>query len=136
MGTLRTILLVEDETDLRDAMAMVMRRHGYEVLAAADAVEAEEYLSHGLPDLLIADMMLPGASGFHVVRLVEEQSEGRVPVVMISANSSRPHRDYALAAGASAFLAKPFALAELVAAAEKFCPLPTNRTAELVAAGS
>lgn len=131
----RTILLVEDDRDLCDAMALALHRRGYEVQAANDAVEAEEFLERGLPDLLITDMMLPGASGFYVMRRMEEQSQGRVPVLMMSANTSRAHRDYALSAGASGFLAKPFALAELVAAAEKFCPLPVLIPAELAAAG-
>ena len=126
MGSSRTILLVEDEPDNREAMALELRRHGYVVHAAADAVEAEAALNRGLPDLVISDMILPGASGFRIVALVDSLSEGRVPVLMISANTSRAHRDYALEIGANRFLAKPFALSELVAAAETLCPLPTS----------
>ena len=131
---MRTILLVEDERDLLEAMATTLMRRGFEVFTSADAIEAEEFLSRGLPDLLIADVMLPGASGFSIAELVVERSEGQVPVLMMSGNTGRAHREYALAAGAKGFLAKPFSMAELIAATEKFCPLPVPEAAELASA--
>lgn len=120
----RTVLLVEDEPELREAMAFGLRRRGYEVYTAADVPEADDFLARGLPDLLVADMLLPGPSGFRVVQTVRERSEGRVPVVMVSAASSPAHRDYALASGVTVFLPKPFALAELTRVAERLCPVP------------
>src|SRR5207244_11174699 len=97
-------------------MAFALQREGYEVLPATDAAEAELLLERGLPDLVVADMMLTGPSGFHVVRLVADRSEGRVPAIMISGNTSTAHRAYALASGAASFLPKPFALADLLGA--------------------
>lgn len=120
----RTVLLVEDEPVLRSAMATVLRRRGYEVIDAANAAEAEDVLARGLPDLLVAAMMLPGRSGFQVVRLVRERSDGRVPVVMVSGIASPAHRDYAYASGVDAFLAKPFSAADLAVLADELCPLP------------
>lgn len=121
MGTTRTILLVEDDPDLRDAMERALEQSGFAVRAVADAVDAEAALNSGLPCLVITDMMLPGASGFSIIRSVVERSEGQVPVLMISGNTSREHRDYALAAGANGFLAKPFDLDELISLARMFC---------------
>ena len=121
MGTTRTILLVEDDPDLRDAMERALEQSGFAVRAVADAVDAEAALNSGLPCLVITDMMLPGASGFSVIRSVVERSEGQTPVLMISGNTSRVHRDYALAAGANGFLAKPFDLDDLILLARKFC---------------
>lgn len=129
MGSSRTVLVVEGEPDLREAMALGLRRRGYEVQTAGDAVEAEDLLARGLPHLLVTDMMLPGRSGFQVARLVEERSDGRVPVVMVSANTSPAHRDYAFASGVDTFLAKPVSPVELAAAAEELCPLPALRPA-------
>ena len=134
MRSVRTILLIEDEIDLLEVMAFALQREGYEVLAAADSAEAELLLERGLPDLVVADMMLPGPSGFYVVRLVADRSEGRVPAIMISGNTSTAHRDYALAAGADSFLAKPFALADLLGAVHQLCPLPQRRFAALAGA--
>ena len=99
---MRTILLVEDERDLLEAMATTLMRRGFEVFTSADAIEAEEFLSRGLPDLLIADVMLPGASGFSIAELVVERSEGQVPVLMMSpacsVSPSRVFRSPAMAA--------------------------------------
>ena len=133
MGTTRTILLVEDDPELREAMEHALERSGYDVRAVSDAREAETALNGGLPCLVITDMMLPGASGFSVIRSVVERSEGQVPVLMISGNSSSAHRDYALAAGANGFLAKPFDLDELISLARMFCPPPHPTAVELAA---
>lgn len=122
MATQRTVLLVEDEPDLREAMAELLRDTGYEVIVCADGVEAEAALLDELPDLVVIEMLLAGRSGFQVAQLVNERSDGRVPVVMTSWIGSPAHRDYALAAGAAAFLRKPFALADLAALAVRLCP--------------
>ena len=127
MGSARTVLVVEGEADLREAMANVLDRRGYKVLTAGDAAAAEDLLARGLPHLLVTAMLLPGRSGFQVARLVVERSDGRVPVVMVSANTSPAHRDYALASGVDVFLARPVSPAELAAAAEELCPLPAPR---------
>ena len=129
MGSSRTVLVVEAEPQLREAMAYGLRRRGYEVQTAGDAAEAEDLLARGLPHLLVTDMQLPGPSGFQVARLVAERSDGRVPVVMVSANTSPAHRDYALASGVDVFLTRPVSPAELAAAVEELCPLPAPRPA-------
>ncbi|MDB5307914.1 MAG: response regulator [Gemmataceae bacterium] len=141
MKTARTVLLVEDEPEQREAMAFALRRRGYDVVTAGDAAGAEEVLVRDLPDLLVTDMMLPGRSGYQVLRLAAEVSNGRLPAIMMSANTAPAHRDYALAAGADRFLAKPFSLADLARAAEALCPPPPPTTAPhpvplMTAAGS
>lgn len=118
----RTILLVEDDPDLRDALAGFLRRRGYAVVAVGDGAEAEAILSLGLPDLLVTDMMLPGRSGFQLAQQVRANQDRRVPVVMVSGNDALLHRYYAEAVGVDVFLAKPFAAAALVAAVEALCP--------------
>ena len=123
MGLPRTVLLVEDDDDLREAMAFALRRHGYEVVTAGDGSEAERLIAEQLPDLGVFDLLLPGVSGFQLTRLVKERSDGRVPVVVISGNSSAAHRDYAFACGGDAFLPKPFDSADLTAAATRHCPI-------------
>lgn len=133
MGTTRTILLVEDDPDLRDAMEQALERSGFAVQAVGDAFDAETALNSGLPCLVITDMMLPGASGFSIIRSVAERSEGQIPVLMISGNTSSAHRDYALAAGANGFLAKPFDLDDLISLALKFCLPPRPTAVELAA---
>jgi two-component system OmpR family response regulator len=123
MGESRTVLLVEDEPDFRDAVVFVLRRHGYAVTPAATVAEAVSRLACGLPDLLLVDMILPGESGFQILRLVKERSDGRVPAIMMSGYASVAHQDYALAAGVELFLPKPFKVAQLLDAADSLCPL-------------
>jgi DNA-binding response OmpR family regulator len=120
----RTVLIVEDEPDLRDALAETLHRRGYSVTTAADAAAANDRLVDGLPSLLVTDMMLPGASGFEVIRSVKDRPNGdRVRVIMMSANRSAAHRDYAFATGADRFFTKPFALTAIVQAADELCQL-------------
>lgn len=124
MGSTRTVLVVEDDADIRDDVAFALRRRGYKVVVAADGDAADALLGHGPPDLLVTDMMLPGRSGFQLARRVKELSDGRVPVVMVSGNGSPAHQDYALVAGIDAFLPKPFTLEALVCLVAELCPLP------------
>lgn len=119
----RTILLVEDEPDLCEAMAQTLHRQGYGVLACADGAEAEHLILHEMPDLVVVEMLLPGRSGFQVARLALERSDGRTPIIMTSWFASPAHRDYAHAAGAASFLRKPFALTDLADLAKQLCPL-------------
>ena len=119
----RTVLLVESDPALLDALGFALRRRGYHVLAALDGHRAAELLDRKLPDALVLDMFLPAQSGFQVARLAKERSDGAVPVVMLSGASAGAHRDYAAALGVDSFLAKPSA-AEVLATVEALCPLP------------
>lgn len=125
MGPFRTVLLVEDDPNLRELIGVVLTQVGFEVTATGDGREAIEQLGGEQFDLAVVEMMLPGASGFQVNRVVKERSDWHVPVIMISGNASAAHRDYAIASGADAFLAKPFHLHTLAKAARGLCP-PTR----------
>src|SRR5262245_31025438 len=99
MDTVRTVLLAEDKTSLRDTLATALSRHGFEVVAVGFGTDAITAASGRLPDLAVLDMLLPGESGFQVARFVKDLSADRVPVIMISGHVSAAHRDYALASG-------------------------------------
>ena len=122
MPTPRTVLLVEDDPDLRDALASALLRQGYEVVTAPDGDRATLLVMTALPDLVVAEMMLPGSSGFSVAQLAKDRSGGRVPVVMLSGHTATAHRDYAFASGVDLFLPKPFAFDALLDAARLLCP--------------
>ena len=134
MGRTRTILLADDEPQLREAMATALRRKGYRVIDTDDGADAVRLSADEPPDLAVVDMMLPGASGFRVAQAVKIATDGRAPVVMVSANSSDVHRDYAFATGVDQFLAKPFALGALVDLVAELCPPPGGSRALSVAA--
>ena len=122
LDTPRTVLLAEDEADLRDVLATALRQHGYQVIALDAGDTAIGWAADHLPDLAVVDMMLPGQSGFRVAEVIKELSAGRVPVIMISGNTSAAHRDYAFASGVDAFLPKPFDPDRLTRAADSLCP--------------
>ncbi len=121
-----TVLLAEDDADLRDALEFALARQGYEVVTAADGDRANLSVLTAVPDLAVVEMMLPGSSGFTVAQLIKERSGGRVPVLMMSGNTTPAHRDYAYASGADLFLPKPFTFTALLDAVRSLDPtLPT-----------
>ena len=124
MGSARTILVVEDEPLTGEAICVALDRKGYRVVSTDDGAEALRLIADEAPDLAVVDMLLPGASGFTVAQAVKDATDGAAPVVMVSANASGAHQDYALACGVDRFLPKPFALGKLVDLVAALCPPP------------
>ena len=124
MSARPTVLLAEPDPAVHQVVSPLLRRRGYAVVHARSGAEAEAFLRESLPDLLIAELLLPGGSGARLVELAKAQSDGTLPAVMLSALAADAHRDYALAAGADEFLAKPFRASALLAAAWRLCPVP------------
>jgi DNA-binding response OmpR family regulator len=114
-----TVLLAASDTELLNALSFLLNHHGYHVVAAQSGDGAIALADLQLPHLAVVDMLLPGASGFQLARLLKERSDWRIPVVMISDQTAPAHRDYAFAAGVDRFLEKwlaPTRLLEIVAA--------------------
>ncbi len=108
------VLIADDAFPLRLLMRRVLTQHGDEVIEAIDGDRAWELLIEQRPDIAIVDVVMPGYSGFEICRMVRaDPSLASVGVIVISANLIH---DEALAAGADAFLGKPFRPKELVAA--------------------
>jgi len=108
-----TILVVDDEPTLRDTIAYNLRREGFEVLVAADGVEAMALARERRPDLLVLAIMLPGVDGLQVVRTL--RAESTVPILLLSARGDEFDRVLGLELGADDYLPKPFAMRELIA---------------------
>jgi CheY-like chemotaxis protein len=109
-----TILVVEDFEDTREMIALELRRHGYEVVEAADGVSAVEMVKRSSPDLVLMDLSLPGRDGLSAAyRMRELEAMSRVPIVACTAHGADLHRDVALAAGCDEFVTKPIDLALL-----------------------
>jgi DNA-binding response OmpR family regulator len=116
------VLIVEDESDLAEAVARGLRRHGYAVDVAHRAGSGEEKLRANSYDLAVLDWNLPDGSGLDLCRRMVDGSlptlEGRRPkVLMLTARDDIDDRVAGLDAGADDYLVKPFALAELAARA-------------------
>lgn len=107
-----TILVVDDEENIRDAIAFNLRREGFDVLIASTGPEAVERMQHR-PDVVLLDIMLPGIDGLEVLRRI--RSTSNVPVLMISAKGEEIDRVVGLEIGADDYITKPFAMRELIA---------------------
>lgn len=109
----RRILLVEDEKNIRDAVAAYLERAGYWVTPAADGQEAVDAFSLHQFDLVILDLMLPRLPGEKVCRIIRDTSD--VPIIMLTAKGEVEDRIVGLEFGADDYLIKPFSPRELVA---------------------
>ncbi len=109
----RTILVVEDEAPIADAVATRLRSEGFDVAIAADGPTGVELSQRLDPDLVVLDLMLPGLDGLDVCR--EIQRDRPVPVLMLTARDSETDLVVGLAVGADDYLTKPFSSRELVA---------------------
>jgi two-component system phosphate regulon response regulator PhoB len=112
----KTILIVEDEKPIREMVAFALGRAGYELVEAGDIVEAYERISEKLPDLVLLDWMLPGASGIEFARrLKRDEITSEVPIVMLTARGEEEDKVSGLEAGADDYVTKPFSPRELMA---------------------
>jgi two-component system chemotaxis response regulator CheY len=117
--TLRA-LLVEDSRAMRAYVASILEAAGFEVTECDNGFEALRVLPRGGFGLVIADVNMPDVSGIEVTRFVRRTvGYERTPVVVISTDASEEDRRRVIAAGANAFLAKPFTADELVAVLER-----------------
>lgn len=110
------VLLVEDEANIAEAMQFLLMRDGHQVQVVSDGDAAMPAITHQRPDLIILDLMLPGASGLSILQTLRHHSDpvlARTPVLMLTAKGQGRDREAALSAGVSAFMTKPFANAEL-----------------------
>ncbi|MCY0877954.1 MAG: response regulator transcription factor [Firmicutes bacterium] len=108
-----TILVVDDEPNIRLLLHHELSRHGYRVLAAEDGLEALAMLDEQVPDLVLLDMMLPRLPGLDVLRQIK--ARGPIPVIMLTARQDEIDRVVGLELGADDYVTKPFSLKELVA---------------------
>src|SRR3954464_8857447 len=109
----RTILVVDDETTLRETLVEALEMEGYRAVAAADGRAALEQFRTERPDLVLLDLMLPELSGVEVCRIL--RAESAVPIIMLTAKDSEVDKVVGLELGADDYVTKPFSLRELTA---------------------
>jgi DNA-binding response OmpR family regulator len=107
----QTVLVVEDETKLRDLLRLYLEREGLEVLSTGSGAEALT-LARSDPDLIVLDLRLPDVPGEEVAR--EVRSSGDIPILMLTAKVEEHDRIAGLELGADDYLTKPFSPRELV----------------------
>lgn len=110
------ILIADDEKDVRDLVRFTFERRGFEVVEAADGIQALTVARRESPDLIILDAMMPGMSGYEASReLKKAEATKGIPIVFLSAKGQTYEVAEGLEAGAVAYIVKPFAPKELVA---------------------
>jgi two-component system, OmpR family, phosphate regulon response regulator PhoB len=111
-----TVLVVEDEPQIQELVAVNLEHIGHKVLRAASAEEAEAAIRHALPDVLVLDWMLPGESGVAFARRLRADERTReLPILMLTARAMEQDKISGLEAGADDYLTKPFSPKELAA---------------------
>jgi two-component system, OmpR family, response regulator len=106
------VLVVEDELDVADLVARVLRRDGHAVSVAHSLAEAEAALTPSAVDLIVLDLVLGDGSGLSLVQSIRKRGD-LMPILLLTSHGEVPRRIESFEAGADDFLSKPFAVAEL-----------------------
>jgi CheY-like chemotaxis protein len=109
----RRVLVVDDEPDMLVNVARILRRGPYDCVTAGSAEEALALFKRDQPDLILTDLRMPRMDGLALLRALKQLSTS-TPVIVFTADATEATAQEALAAGASAFLAKPFSGSELL----------------------
>ncbi len=107
------ILIVEDDTELRQLFQKVLTKHGYSVLGAGDGSEALSVLDREYVDLIISDIMMPEMDGYELVRVLRE-SGSKIPVLMITAKEAFDDMRLGFFSGTDDYMVKPVNVNEMV----------------------
>lgn len=109
------VLLIEDEPNIIEAISYILSKDGWTVHTHSDGETAMQKVLQGVPDLIILDVMLPGRSGYDILRdLRADVLTADVPVMMLTARGQAKDREMAASLGATRFMTKPFSNAEVL----------------------
>ncbi len=116
----KTILLVDDEPDLLESLAIRMKASGYNVLMAIDGLDALKKARTLNPDMIILDLMLPKMDGYKVARLLKFDGRySHIPILILSARGQDLDKEMAKNAGADDYMVKPFESSDLLSRIER-----------------
>lgn len=111
----KQVLLIEDEPNIIEAISFILSRDGWSVKTHSNGADAVEIVRERQPDVLILDVMLPGKSGYDILReLREDPHSANLPVLMLTARGQTKDREIAERAGCDAFMTKPFSNADVL----------------------
>ena len=122
-----TVLVADDDPDVRDLITWKLERSGYLVLPAADGSSALDVLHEGQPDIALLDIRMPGASGTEICRYVRTvPTLAHLPIILVTASPMPGDLELGLAAGADDYLLKPFSPRELASRIAAVRPRPAR----------
>ncbi len=121
MDKQKTILLVDDNVDILEAVQYLLEDAGHKVIAVENGEYLEQLDKRNLPDLILLDMLLSGKDGGEIAKKLKSFEETRkIPIIMVSAHPSA--KEAARRSGADDFIAKPFDIEQLLEMIEKYLP--------------
>ena len=111
----RSVLLIEDEPNIIEAISFLLERDGWTVRLHTQGEGAVEAVAAASPDVVVLDVMLPGRSGFDILKdLRQGAARPDLPVLMLTARGQTKDRELAHSYGVSCFMTKPFSNAEML----------------------
>ena len=122
MSQPKTVLIIDDDQEIRGAVEIVLQQKGYRVITAGDGNAGLARAERENPDLVIVDMMMPKKSGFLVLEYLKQRGQDCPPVIMITGNEGIRHRAYAESLGVDGYLRKPFAMDDMLDHVRNLCP--------------
>lgn len=115
----RHILIVDDDSEITQSISFALKDLGFKVSIARDGNQGIAIAETQSPDLIILDMMMPRRSGFLVLERLRQLESDPIPVIMITGNEGRRHRQYAEMLGVSDYIHKPFPMDKLVSSVQR-----------------
>lgn len=122
MSLPRTVLVIDDDANVRESLQMALEDRGFRVLCAGDGEAGISRALKEFPDLIICDMMMPRASGFVVIERLKHHHGLSIPIIMLTANESDYQRAYAESLGVDDYLSKPIPAAQLFSSVDRCLP--------------
>ena len=111
----KRVLVIEDEPNIIEAISFILSRDGWTVHTHSDGQTANGRIKATPPDVIILDVMLPGKSGYDILRdLRADQDVAEIPVLMLTARGQARDQELAEELGATKFMSKPFSNAEVL----------------------
>ena len=124
-----TILIVDDEPDIRAVMRFALEDAEFRVLEADHAAQAHRLMTTETPDLLLLDWLLPGQSGLEMAQQIKlDPKTRRVPIIMVSARGTEDDRVIGLNSGVDDYITKPFSPREMIARSMLSCVAPGQKS--------
>lgn len=113
MNKQQTVLIADDEPQIREILSIYFKKEGFKVIEAADGAEALVQVQAGKPDIILLDIIMPVLDGLEVCKQVRKISD--IPIIMLTAKDSDDDRILGLEIGADDYISKPFNTREVVA---------------------
>jgi adenylate cyclase len=123
----QSVLVVDDNPDMRFYVAEILRHSGYQIITARNGYEGYNIAQNSLPDLIITDLMMPLVTGIEMIQMIRSQDQMRgIPIILLTAKVDEETRIEGAEHGADAYLSKPFNDRELLAEARNLLALKEN----------